>query len=82
VRCFIIVLNVFRLCVTLGNRVHDICTETGLKVAEGSGGGAPVVSRVKLGYLPLATAVISVSDQTDGPRAREATPQQPAGRTL
>jgi hypothetical protein len=31
VRCFIIVLNVFRWCVTLGNRVHDICIETELR---------------------------------------------------
>jgi hypothetical protein len=31
-RCFIEVLNVFRWCVTLGNRVHDISTETGLTI--------------------------------------------------
>jgi hypothetical protein len=29
-RCFIIISNVFRWCVTLGNRVHNISTETGL----------------------------------------------------
>jgi hypothetical protein len=29
--CFIIISNVFKWCVTLGNRVHGISTETGLK---------------------------------------------------
>jgi hypothetical protein len=33
VRCFIIIINAFRLCATLDNRVHDICGKTGLKRA-------------------------------------------------
>jgi hypothetical protein len=31
-RCFIIVSNVFRWCVILGNRVHGISTETSLRM--------------------------------------------------
>jgi hypothetical protein len=51
-RCFIIVLNVFRWCVTLDNRVHDISIETSLRNYKVQYWQVKIITNIACVYTP------------------------------